>query len=82
MKPVSGQFEARKEEFWFGRKKRAVSCYARAARSALLAVSSQRRQKKRIVLVAILACSSSEQPALVATPVAASVGFTRSLLSR
>ena len=47
----------------------------------LVAVSSQ-RQKKRIVLVAILACSSSEQPALVGTPAEASVGFTRALLSR
>src|SRR5208283_3923926 len=41
-----------------------------------------RRQKKRIVLVAILACSSSEHPAFVAAPAAASVGLTRSLLRR
>ena len=39
-------------------------------------------QKKRIVFVAILACSSSEQPALVATSTGVSTGLMRSLLRR
>ena len=58
-------------------KKPASGCESRPGVSRVLS-----GQKKRMVLVAILACSSSEQPALVGASAEVSVGLTKSLLNR